>query len=114
MFLRALTPTTKSQRLVTVKQIHSAHVHVINDVPDQSLTGDGMITRVPGLLLCVLVADCVPVLVVDPVNRAVGAFHAGWRGTMAGIVAAGLAAAQGRLGIGAEGWQVALGPAIGG
>jgi YfiH family protein len=113
LFLRALAPTTKSQRLVTVKQIHSAHVHVINEVPDQPLTGDGVITRVPGLLLGVLVADCVPVLVVDPVNRAVGAFHAGWRGTVKRIVEKGIGMM--RMAYGSDPAEVyaAIGPCVG-
>ena len=45
----------------------------------------------PGLLIAVMTADCIPVLVVDPVRRAVGAFHAGWRGTVERIVELGVA-----------------------
>jgi len=113
LFLRALSPTTSGQRLTTVKQVHSAHVHVINDVPDQPLTGDGMITRVPGLLLGVQVADCVPVLVVDPVNRAVGAFHAGWRGTVKRIVEKGIGMMRMAYGSDAAQMHAAIGPCVG-
>ena len=42
--------------------------------------GDGHITRQPGLLLTVTLADCVPVFIADPVHRAVALLHAGWRG----------------------------------
>src|SRR5229473_2965423 len=48
---------------------------------------DASITNRPGLLLAVQTADCVPILLVDPRNRAVAAVHAGWRGTLQRIVA---------------------------
>ena len=48
----------------------------------QAFIGDGLITKTPELLLVVQTADCVPVLVVDSKQRAVGAFHAGWRGPL--------------------------------
>ena len=47
---------------------------------------DGLITRSPGLTLRVFTADCVPVFLMDPVRRAIGLVHAGWRGVRAGIV----------------------------
>lgn len=46
---------------------------------------DGMITNTPGILLTVITADCVPVLLADPVRKVVGAVHSGWRGTALGI-----------------------------
>lgn len=51
---------------------------------------DGHLTRDPGVLLMVTVADCVPVYLVDPARRIVGLLHGGWRGTAAGILEAGL------------------------
>jgi len=51
---------------------------------------DGHVTGQEGVLVAVTVADCVPVFVVDPINRAVGAIHAGWRGAAAGVLEAGL------------------------
>ncbi|MGI6556203.1 MAG: peptidoglycan editing factor PgeF [Pseudoramibacter sp.] len=48
---------------------------------------DGMVTNTPGLILGVFTADCTPVYLVDPVHRAVGLVHSGWRGTAAGIAA---------------------------
>jgi YfiH family protein len=53
----------------------------IHYVPDC----DGLITDQPGLALVVTAADCVPILLYDPVRRAIGAVHAGWRGTVQGI-----------------------------
>ena len=48
---------------------------------------DGLITRTPRVFLCITIADCVPVLLYDPVSATVAAVHAGWRGTLAGIAA---------------------------
>ena len=72
--------------LVTLRQVHSSVVYHVDSVPEHPLVGDGLITNTPGLLLGIQTADCLPVLLVDPVTRAVGAFHAGWRGTLARIV----------------------------
>ncbi len=80
--------------LAGVRQVHSAITHVIRDTdqpfatPDGKaiLEGDGLMTNLPGVLLAVGTADCIPVLVVDPHKKAVAAFHAGWRGTAARIV----------------------------
>ena len=60
---------------------------------------DGHLTRTPGLLLAVTVADCIPVYLVDPVRRVVALLHAGWRGVSGGILAeaVGLLRAQGSL-----------------
>ncbi len=59
---------------------------------------DGHATAHPGLLVAVSAADCVPVYLVDPVRRAIGLLHAGWRGTAAGIVASGVEALVRRAG----------------
>ncbi|MFA5508442.1 MAG: peptidoglycan editing factor PgeF [Vulcanimicrobiota bacterium] len=58
-----------------------------NSRPGTSFEADGCVTNVPGLPLSLTVADCVPVFFHDPRARAVGVTHAGWRGTVAGIVA---------------------------
>ena len=59
---------------------------------------DAIITDKPGLLIGVTVADCVPILIYDPVHRAVAAIHAGWRGTVGRIVTKTLAQMQQRFG----------------
>jgi len=53
---------------------------------------DGHVTDEPGLMLTVTVADCVPIYLVDPIRKAVGLLHSGWRGTAAGILEAGIQA----------------------
>ena len=111
--------------LVGVRQIHSDIVRVVRDGDGALegrlqtaegkpvLEGDGLITNVPGVLLGVGTADCVPVLVVDGKNRAVGAFHAGWRGTVAQIVERGVGMMVDEYGARGEDLEAAVGPSIG-
>lgn len=67
---------------VGLKQIHSPIIHSVDDVPRHPLQGDAVITQARGLLLTVQTADCIPILIADPKNRAVAAIHSGWRGTV--------------------------------
>jgi YfiH family protein len=97
---------------VRMLQVHGARVLSVERAAESLEEADGMITRTAGLGLAVLSADCVPVLCVAPDAQAVMALHAGWRGTLAGVVSAGLAAARDRYGIQPATWQVALGPSI--
>lgn len=70
-------------RLILQRQIHSDLIRVLDRTgfPAPPPTGDGLITNRPGLLLGVLVADCLPILLVDAKQRVVAALHCGWRGT---------------------------------
>lgn len=74
--------------------------------------GDGMITNVPHRALFVPYADCVPVLFYDPIHQAIGACHAGWRGTVKGIVMETVHAMQKTYDTDVEQLMVAVGPAI--
>ena len=76
--------------LITLRQIHSDIIRHIDHVPQEPLYGDGMITAIPGLVLAIQTADCLPVIIVDAKRRAVGVFHAGWRGTAKRIVEKGV------------------------
>jgi polyphenol oxidase len=111
--------------LVGVRQIHSDTVRVVRE-GDRALEerlqtaegkavleGDGLMTDVPGILLGVGTADCVPVLVVDAKKRVVAAFHAGWRGTVATIVEKGVAMMGVEYGSRVEDLVAAVGPSIG-
>jgi hypothetical protein len=76
--------------LVTAAQIHSADVRLVNDHADALLAPsecDALTAKLPQTLLAVQTADCMPILLADQRSRAVAAIHAGWRGTLAGIVA---------------------------
>jgi polyphenol oxidase len=107
--------------LVTVGQVHSATVRDLAQEPQPwmredaraRMEGDGLIGRKPGALLAILTADCVPVLLVDTHSRAVGAFHAGWRGTLARIVELGVERMRQSYGSLPEHLIAAIGPCIG-
>ena len=74
---------------------------------------DGLVTDAPGVVLAVFSADCTPVLLFDPVRRAVGAVHAGWRGTAAGIVRNAVETMRAEFGCAPEEIRAAVGPCIG-
>ncbi len=100
--------------LVTLRQIHSDLIHHVTGRPEHALAGDGLLTCTPELLLAVLTADCVPVILVDPKRRAVGVFHAGWRGTVKRIVEKGVGEMQRWFGSRPRDLKAAIGPGIGG
>jgi polyphenol oxidase len=114
-----------TRTLVGVRQIHSAIVHAVR--PEDGalegklatadgkaiLEGDGLTTAVPGVMLGVGTADCVPVLLADINKRAVAAFHAGWRGTAARIVEQGVSTMRQEYGSSPEDLVAAIGPSIG-
>jgi polyphenol oxidase len=90
--LRQLGAVTRNEPwpLVTLRQIHSDLIHCVDIPPGYQLTCDGLITCTPEIILAVQTADCLPVVLVDPKHRAVGVFHAGWRGTIKRIVEKGV------------------------
>ena len=90
--LRHGSPRSESSfwPLVTLRQIHSDIIHRVDSVPKEPLVGDGLITATPGMLLAIQTADCLSVILVDAKRRAVGVFHAGWRGTVQRIVEKGV------------------------
>jgi len=95
-----------------LRQIHSDLIHLVERVPEHPLAGDGLITRTPGLLLAIKTADCLPVLIVDPRQRAVAAFHEGWRGTIRRIVEKGVGEMRRRCGSEPGALLAAIGPGI--
>ena len=70
----------------TLHRVRSADSAALSFAEPGRLEGDALATDVPGILLTIQTADCIPVLVFDPKRRAVAAFHAGWRGTVCRIV----------------------------
>jgi YfiH family protein len=101
------------ERLVTVYQVHSPEVVVIERpwLPDARPRADAMVTDVPGLALGITTADCGPILFADPGAGVIGAAHAGWRGALAGVLEATIAAME-RLGARRGDITAALGPTI--
>ncbi len=99
--------------LVTAYQVHSAKALVVERpwAQDDRPRVDGLVTRVPGLALGVLTADCVPVLLADSQAGVVGAAHAGWHGALAGVLESTVEAME-DLGAARERLVVGIGPAI--
>ena len=108
-------------KLAVARQVHGVEVREVtaDNLDDAMVTGrgqweaDGLVTGEHGVLLGVGAADCVPLLVADVRRRAVGGFHAGWRGTAAGMVEAGLRQMERSFGTRAEDCVAAVGPSIG-
>lgn len=76
-------------QLVFPRQTHTNCVVELHDIPsDEIAETDALVTDRAGICLCVQTADCVPVLLFDPVKKVVSAVHAGWRGTVKKIVTA--------------------------
>jgi len=98
---------------VIMRQLHSDLVHCLEAVPLGKLEGDALTTEVPGLLLVIRTADCLPVLLVDEKNRAVASVHCGWRGTQKRILEKAVQAMGRDFGSEANGLLAALGPCIG-
>ena len=76
------------------------------------VVGDGLVTDLRGIALGILTADCFPVLLVDTKKKAVGAFHAGWRGTVKRIVEKGVGIMRLEFGSRPEDIHAAIGPGI--
>jgi polyphenol oxidase len=98
--------------LAEVRQVHSAIVHSIDAITAHAPAGDGILSNTPGLLLAIKTADCVPVLIADVNRRVVGAFHAGWRGTVARIVEKGVGEIHRQFGSDPHDLRAAIGPCI--
>ncbi len=98
--------------LVTLRQVHSDVIRLIESAPESPLVGDGLITNTPDLLLGIQTADCLPIILVDPRRRAVGVFHAGWRGTLKRIVEKGVGEMRRCFGARARDLKAAIGPGI--
>lgn len=122
LLTRAIAGEDASPEFVTVRQVHGIAIRTV-DAGENKLTApdgrglidaDGLMTQAKNSLLCIQVADCVPVLVADTRLRAVAAYHAGWRGTAAGIVQQGIARMRHDFGSRPEDLIGAVGPSIGG
>lgn len=109
----------EGRELVEVHQVHGAGVHVVRrGLAARVMTADGsrdvkadaIVTDDPGRVVAVRVADCAPVLIASADGRVVAAVHAGWRGVVAGVVPAAIAAMKE---LGAQELSAAVGPCIG-
>jgi YfiH family protein len=103
----------EASAVARVNQVHGAAVRIVTHANvSERPPADGMVTAEPEIALAIFTADCVPIIAHDRERRIVGAFHAGWRGILAGIVEQGIDAMC-SLGAHAQDLHVALGPSIG-
>ena len=106
---------------VFTKQTHTTNVRVATaedkgtgigrEVPYEDI--DGLVTDVPGLALTIFTSDCVPVYLYDPVRKAIGVCHAGWRGTVGGISAKTAELMKETYGCAPADIRAVIGPSIG-
>ena len=101
-------------RLIGLLQVHGAAVVQVTApwAPGEGPRADAMVTDRAGIALGIVTADCAPVLFADAAAGVIGAAHAGWRGAVAGVLEA-TVAAMAALGARAERIVAAIGPCIG-
>jgi len=99
-------------RTVSLVQEHSDTVHRLAENPPGPLTGDALVTNLPGILLVIRTADCLPVLISGSKGAVLAAVHCGWRGTNLGIVHKVVRILRDEFGCGASGLRAVLGPCI--
>lgn len=110
---RAVAAVAPGAALVTLNQVHSATVVTV-DAPFADAArpaADAMVTATPGLALGILTADCAPILLADASAGVIGAAHSGWKGALADIGPA-TVAAMAALGARRDAIVAAIGPAI--
>jgi YfiH family protein len=114
LFLQELDAESarKSWPLVSLRQIHSDLIHRVESAPQDPLVADGLITDTPGLVVAVQTADCLPIILADRKRRAVGVFHAGWRGTLKRIVEKGVGEMRKHFGSDPRNLVAAIGPGV--
>lgn len=110
--------------LRSLRQVHGAGVRVVDgrfappagpgaSAPPAAPEGDALVVAEPGVAVGVWVADCLPILICDETTRSAAAVHAGWRGTVKGIVGAAIEVMRSRFGADPGDLRVAIGPCIG-
>jgi hypothetical protein len=104
--------------IAAARQVHGTTVLTPQDMSgelvDELPAGDAWVSASADVVLTIRTADCVPILLVAPRARAVAAVHAGWRGTLDGVIEAALAALHTRYDARSDEVFAAIGPAIGG
>ena len=107
-----------ASRLLTINQVHGNDVLIINKPARDTFTlsktsADAIITNQCGIAIGVLTADCVPILLADPVKKVVGVVHAGWRGTVKAVVQTAVETMVKQFGSDGKALLAAIGPSIG-
>lgn len=114
---RFLAAFDRPYKLSLAWQIHGDAIRVVRneqDAGDSSEHADAVASNLPDILAGVKTADCVPVLLADPVTKAYAAVHAGWRGTLQSIVVKAIQKMTGEFGTDPQNLITAIGPAASG
>ncbi len=107
---------------IFLDQVHGKNIFVLKkrtyslemlNKEQKKITADGVITDIPGLLLFILVADCQPVLLFDPVNRVIANIHSGWRGSIRNIIGSAVDGMTDAFGSDPETILAGIGPSLG-
>ncbi len=103
----------RSLPMRTLRQVHGATVRLVTAADGPGMEGDALVCALPGIALGVHVADCVPLLAVEPGRRVAAAVHAGWRGTVAGVLRAAIETMRDLCGARPQDVKIGAGPSIG-
>ncbi len=117
--LSSLFPS--NAHFVSVMQVHSDNIYRVKEASsigwealDESIKADAIITDIPNVVLTILTADCVPILLADPIRRVVGIIHAGWKGSKLGISSKVVNELQNAYGVDPKNLYCFIAPSIGG
>lgn len=103
-------------RLAVTHQVHGDHIETIpqeySGYYPRKIEADGLMTQVPGAVITIHTADCVPIFLADKGNKAVCLIHAGWKGTALGIAQKGLQQFMSAYGLEPRSIAAVIGPAI--
>jgi YfiH family protein len=104
----------ENSSLYLPSQVHKTRIVSVDQTTqrEELLETDALITNVPGLCIAVMSADCVPILLYDKKNNAVGAVHSGWRGTVARILEKTLQQMRKTFGTKGDDLQAGIGPSV--
>lgn len=120
--LLAGTLETPLTSLTTAKQVHEGHVRIVSeglrgkgstDYRGAINATDAMVTKVPGICLMILLADCAPILFYDPSKRVIGVAHAGWKGVLRFVARNTVESLREHFGCSPQDIVVGIGPSIG-
>jgi purine-nucleoside/S-methyl-5'-thioadenosine phosphorylase / adenosine deaminase len=100
-------------KMVSPKQTHSRNIGIVNSAKDIFPDTDALITNKPGICIFIRTADCVPILLYDPIQKAIAAIHSGWKSTIQKISKHTIELMQNKFGTKPENLIAGIGPSIG-
>jgi len=103
----------EKDKMVSPKQTHSKNIGIVNSTKDIFPDTDALITNKPGVCIFIRTADCVPILLYDPINKALAAIHSGWKSTIQKISKHTIELMQKEFGTEPKNLIAGIGPSIG-